>query len=228
MSAVVEGNSGSPSKNLTIQVVEGLLSFHPQSERRPTLCHEPLVDARVLLLLPRIDDDLALRVREAGCPQCGGRLDAADYPRKARAGACELTDEYERRRSFCCAAEGCRRRATPPSVRFLGRKVYLGAVAILGAAMQHGPTKKRVAELAVVLGINRRTLVRWRRWWSSTFTASRFWNDLRGRFAPAVDETTIPASLVSRFAPSDEPVVVTLLRVLAPISTRPWLGASAA
>jgi hypothetical protein len=71
-------------------------------------------------------------------------------------------------------------------------------------------------------------LVRWRRWWSSTFRVSRFWGGLRGRFVPAVDGATMPASLLSRMRPlDDEPVVVTLLRLLAPISTRPWLDASA-
>jgi hypothetical protein len=88
------------------------------TERRPTLCHEPLLDTRVLLLLPRFDDDLAARVREGGCPRCGGRLDVADYPRKPRGGSIELGDDYDVRRSFCCAVEGCRRRRTPPSVRF--------------------------------------------------------------------------------------------------------------
>lgn len=179
-------------------------------------------------LLPRFDDDLAARVREGGCPRCGGRLDVADYPRKPRGGSIELGDDYGMRRSFCCAVEGCRRRRTPPSVRFLSRTVYIGAVAVLAAAMQHGPTKQRVARLAALLGINRRTLVRWRRWWSSTFRVSRFWDSLRGRFMPAVDEATMPASLLSRMMPpDDEPVVVSLLRLLAPISTRPWLEASA-
>jgi hypothetical protein len=38
----------------------------------------------------------------------------------------------------------------------------------------------------------------------------------------------MPASLLSPMMPSDdEPVVATLLRLLAPISTRPWLDASA-
>jgi hypothetical protein len=36
--------------------------------------------------------------------------------------------------SFCCDRDGCRNRATPPSVRFLGRKVYLGAVVMLISA----------------------------------------------------------------------------------------------
>jgi hypothetical protein len=41
---------------------------------------------------------------------------------------------------------------TPPSVRFLGRKVSLGAVVILMSAMRQGPTPRRVHELARLLG----------------------------------------------------------------------------
>jgi hypothetical protein len=179
-----------------------------------------------LLLLPRIDDDLAAKAQAAGCGFCGGRLDVANFPRSPR-GADELGDEYVTRRSFCCAVDGCRRRHTPPSVRFLGRKVYLGAVVVLATALQHGPTRKSVTELSAILGINRRTLVRWRRWWSTMFAASRFWTSLRGRFVPAADETTMPASLLSRVLTTDEPAVVMLLRLLAPISTTPHLEASA-
>lgn len=179
-----------------------------------------------MLLLPRIDADLAARARAAGCSYCGGRLDAANYPRKPR-GIDEVGDDYARRTSFCCAAEGCRRRYTPPSVRFLGRKVYLGAVVVLASALQHGPTKRSVAELTALLGVTRRTLVRWRRWWSTIFAKSRFWSSLRGRFVPAVDDAAMPASLLSRVLATEEPAVVNLLRLLAPISTRPWLEASA-
>lgn len=180
----------------------------------------------MLLLLPRIDDDLAAKAQAAGCSFCGGRLDVADYPRSPR-GANELGDDYVWRRSFCCAIEGCRRRRTPPSVRFLGRKVYLGAVMVLATALQHGPSKKSVTKLSALLGISRRTLVRWRRWWSTMVATSRFWTSLRGRFMPIVDEAAMPESLLSRMSATDEPAVVALLRLLAPMSTRPHLEASA-
>jgi hypothetical protein len=182
-----------------------------------------------LLLLPRIDDDLAAKAQAAGCSRCGGRLDVANFPRKAL-GICGdgLENEYASRRSFCCAVEGCRRRSTPASVRFLGRKVYVGAMVVLAAALQHGPSKTSVTKLSALLGISRRTLVRWRRWWTTRFATSRFWTSLRGRFVPAVDGETMPASLLSRVTPiDDEPAVVTLLRLLAPMSTRPYLEASA-
>ena len=179
-----------------------------------------------MLLLPRIDADLAARAQAAGCPVCGGRLDVANYPRKPR-GADGLGEDYDRRASFCCAVEGCRRRRTPPSVRFLGRKVYLGAVVVLASALVRGPTKTSVSKLSAVLGITRRTLARWCRWWSTTFATSRFWEGLRGRFVPAVDVTTMPASVLARITASDEPTVVALLHLLAPISTSPGLEASA-
>lgn len=180
-----------------------------------------------MLLLPRIDDDLAAQAQGVGCSFCGGRLDVADYPRKPR-GADELGDAYAWRRSFCCAVEGCRRRRTPPSVRFLGRKVFLGAVVVLATALQHGPSKTSVTKLSTLLGISRRTLARWRRWWSTMFATSLFWTSLRARFMPAVDEAAVPASLLSRMAATDEPAVVALLRLLAPMTTRPHLEASAA
>lgn len=180
----------------------------------------------MLLLLPRIDDDLAAKAQAAGCSFCGGRLDVADYPRKPR-GADELGDEYAWRRSFCCAVEGCRKRRTPPSVRFLGHKVYLGAVVVLATALQRGPSKTSVTKLSALLGISRRTLARWCRWWSTMFATSRFWTSLRGRFMPAVAEAAMPASLLSRMSATDEPAVVALLRLLATMSTRPHLEAIA-
>jgi hypothetical protein len=181
----------------------------------------------VLLLLPRIDADLAARARAAGCAACGGRLDVANYPRKPR-GAEDLGEGYDRRQSFCCAVDGCRRRCTPPSVRFLGRKVYLGAVVVLATALQHGPSRTAVTRLSALLRISRRTLARWCGWWSTTFATSRFWESLRGRFVPAADSTRLPASVLSRMTPvDDEPAVVALLRLLGPITTRPGLEARA-
>ncbi len=179
-----------------------------------------------MLLLAKIDDDLATAAKAKGCAFCSGRLDVADYPRAPR--GAEVDEAYLTRRSFCCAVEGCRRRCTPPSVRFLGRKVYLGAVVVLVTALQHGPSKTSVTKLSGLLGITRRTLVRWRRWWTTMFAASRFWKSLGGRFIPAPLCEELPASVLSRVLDTDdEPAVVLLLRLLGPITTRPGLEASA-
>jgi len=70
--------------------------------------------------------------------------------------------------------DGCRKRTTPPSLRFLGRKVYLATVVTLISAMLHGTTPARLMRLSIMPGIDRRTLARWRAWWLSTFTDGPF------------------------------------------------------
>lgn len=108
--------------------------------------------------------------------------------------------------------------------------MYGGAVVILAAAMQHGPSKKRVAQIEVLLGIGRRTLVRWRRWWTAAFRTSRFWRSLRGRFMPGIDEAVLPLAVLERLGDVDDDElssVIALLRLLQPISTAPGLEASA-
>ena len=69
------------------------------------MCHRLLGDARFHLLQLKFDEDLADVARAARC-ECGGRLDAANYPRKPR-GATTLPDDYETKFSFCCCEEGC-------------------------------------------------------------------------------------------------------------------------
>ena len=171
-------------------------------------------------LLFAVDQDLAAHAQAAGCPACGGRLHSARYPRKPRGGPADLGPEYEWRFSFCCAGEGCRRRATPPSVRFLGRRVYLGAVVVLVTAMQAGVTPMRAQRLRELLGVNVRTLKRWRSWWRTTFVATAFWRAVHGRFMPAVPVETLPASLLERFlGPDPRSRLVHMLRFVCPLTT---------
>jgi len=113
-----------------------------------------LCDARFHNLLLAFDRDLAAVAREAGCGRCSGVLHCAGYWRKPRGRACIVGPEHDRRFSFCCAVDGCRRRATPPSLRFLGRKVYLATVVVLVSMMQHGVTEPRVRRLAAVVGVD--------------------------------------------------------------------------
>src|SRR5579883_285986 len=115
-----------------------------------------------------IDQDLAETTRRQACP-CGGRLHRADYPRKPRGGPDALPGTYSTRFSFCCERDGCRKRATPPSVRFLGRKVYLGALVVLISAMRHGPSPRRVRELSALFGADPRTIARWQTFWHESF-----------------------------------------------------------
>jgi len=184
------------------------------------LCHELLRDARFFRTLQRFDEDLASQTRAAGCA-CGGVLHSARYPRKPRGGPDDLGPAYRRRLSFCCARDGCRRRMTPPSLRFLGRRVYLGAVVVLVAAMRGGVTAQRAGRLEETVGVSVRTLERWRRWWRETFVRSALWKGLQGRFVPPPDVGAFPASLLARFAGRDaRERLLRMLWFLAPLTTR--------
>jgi hypothetical protein len=183
------------------------------------LYHEILRDARLYDFLLKIDRDLAASTRAGGCAACGGRLHSARYPRKARGGPGDLRPEYEWRLSFCCAVDGCRQRATPVSVRFLGRRVYLGVVVLLVAAMTQGVTPRRAAELRDLVGVKRRTLERWQSWWRGAFATSSFWQSARSRFMPPVEVEALPGSLLERFGELAVTTVTRLLQFLAPITT---------
>lgn len=183
------------------------------------MCHRLLGNAKFYALQLKYDEDLAEQVRAAGCGVCSGRLDGARYPRKPRGATTELPDEYAWRFSFCCAVEGCRTRHTPASVRFLGRRVYLGAVVVLAAAMQQGLTPTRTTRLRELLGVSLRTLERWRVWWKTAFIDSDFWKTAKAFFSPPVHEEDAPLCLLERFAQSDEERLALLLRFVRPLST---------
>jgi hypothetical protein len=188
------------------------------------VCHAFFNDSRFYQFLFRIDQDIAAEVQAGGC-SCGGVLHSACYPRKPRGIRCALAESCESRLSFCCATEGCRRRCTPPSVRFLGRKVYLGALVILAMAMEHGLSAKRRKQLIEQLDLYPQTLARWRRWWRKIFPASRCWQANRGRFIPPVDVSQLPGALLGRLSPEDlQHRVCLLLQLLAPLTTTSWSG----
>ncbi len=179
-----------------------------------------LRDSRLYPWLLQIDQDLARTAKEGRCLRCGGRLDRASYPRKPRGGPDYLGGEYGSRLSFCCA--DCRRRLTPPSVRFLGRRVYLGAVVVLVSAMLHGATPPRAARLRELFGVSHRTLARWRTWWQTAFASSPFWKSVRGLLRSPANAALLPLSLLSCFGePCTRDALVTALRFLSPMTTTP-------
>ena len=169
--------------------------------------------------LTRVDLERAEQVRAGGCRDCGGPLDRSDYPRKPRGELGEAGAAYARRVSFCCRRDGCRHRATPPSVRFLGRKVYLGAVVIVAsmagrAALGMGRRLTRPIE-----GVPARTVRRWLAWWQTVFALGAFWLEARALFATPVAIAELPGSLLARFGGAGSGALATLLRFIAPVTT---------
>ena len=130
----------------------------------------------------------------------------------------ELAEEHSWRDSFCCAREGCRKRTTPPSLRFLGRRVYLGGIVVLVSAMTDGVTAKRAAAICALVGVSVRTLQRWRAWWLRTVPQMAFWKGARARFGWPVDERRLPASLLERFGGNNENDLERCLKFLVPIT----------
>ncbi len=177
-----------------------------------------LADTKFHEQLLVFDRDLSATARVARCWRCGGALHSASYDRKPRGGPAGLGPEYAERFSFCCAVDGCRKRTTPPSLRFMGRFVYLATVVTLISAMQLGITPARLARLSVAPGIDRRTLARWRAWWRSTFTDGPFASVAMAALAPPIDITALPVSLLDRFAGGLEQQLTGLLRFLGPLT----------
>lgn len=178
-----------------------------------TWCQNHLADQQLFQLLEKVDSDLAGEAKTKGCLHCGGKLYRGDYERKPRGGP-----QWDQRYSFCCGKEGCRRRNTPESVRFLGRRVYAGFVVVLVSAMVHGLRADRVHRVREVLGIDRRTLERWRLWWLDNFVRSSFWKAARARFMPPLCEKTLPLSLCLGLEVQRRDRLLDLLRFLTPLS----------
>lgn len=189
------------------------------------MCQDFFNDSSFYDFLFKVDLDIASEVQSKPCQYCGGTLHSARYPRKPRGPQDCLTDDYESRLSFCCAEEDCRRRTTPPSVRFLGRKVYLGVIIILITALNHGLSPQRRQQLFDQLEINPQTFYRWLTWWRETFPASRCWQTVRGHFIPPLNNDQLPGALLGRFAGRDlRQRLCQLLQLLLPLSTTSWSG----
>jgi len=182
------------------------------------MLHENGLEGEYFFSLFLIDQQIAEATKARGCA-CGGRLHVADYPRKPRGLPPEAEDWFATRLSFCCDREGCRQRYTPPSVRFLGRRVYVGAVVVLLAAMRSTPGTERGCK-ASEARVPRRTVGRWRSFWQSAFIATRFWQRQRSRLMPPVDEQRLPASALERFQGELEQRLTAMLLWLSPMTVQ--------
>jgi hypothetical protein len=170
-------------------------------------------------LLLRIDQELAEQARVCRCPQCGGVLHSARYPRKPRGIPCVARPDCDSRLSFCCAQ--CRRRTTPVSVRFLGRRVYLAAVLVTISAMRACASSAEAMRELHSLGVPPSTIRRWRHWWRTEFVALPLWQVGRAQFMPPVNDSRLPTSMLERFSgtlPGE--ALLQLLHWLSPLTSR--------
>jgi hypothetical protein len=168
--------------------------------------------------LTEADATITAKVAATACSRCGGPLHVGNYVRKPRGGLIAMAgEEFAIRFSLCCGREGCRRRTTPPSVRFLGRRVYLGVVVVVASAIAiaviAGAAGRRTT------GVPARTLRRWARWWRGSFPETAVFVVLSARLVPAVPRERLPASLLERIPGATAERVRRMLTWLAPLTT---------
>jgi hypothetical protein len=169
--------------------------------------------------LHEIDIRAAAAVRRGGCPRggCGGPLHTADYARRVRglSASAEEAGGYGTRLSLCCAR--CRRRATPPSVRFFGRFVYamrtLVAWALVNEARETAPPSKPAP--------SRQTLGRWGELWRERVPRLPSVALLVSALVVAEggSETHLVVALAERLEGTPEVVVAQVHRLLSPLTT---------
>src|SRR3990167_3296407 len=147
-----------------------------------------LFKASFHLLLNKIDQEFANTIKQQRC-SCGGELHQANYPRSPFGLPEQFRDQYDERFSFCCAL--CRKRITPQSVRFFGRRWFPAPLLLLISVLTLGVNKRRLAQIKRYFGIviSESTLRRWRKWWREFFITTPFWQQGRGLF-PATDQLT--------------------------------------
>lgn len=172
--------------------------------------------------LLHLDIIIAEEWQTKSCRYCGSKLHVANFQRKPRGHSCRVPADFTTRFSFCCSE--CRKRETPPSVRFLGRKIYLGAAILLTSALlgRKLPAKK-LARLRAVVGADRRTLMKWKEWWATDFSTSEFWKITYARFAVTFNPTaSIPFNLLKLYQRTSRAIgdsVEKVLTLLLPLTS---------
>lgn len=183
---------------------------------------ETELEAKAYEELTALDARIAREVARARCVHCGGPLHVANYRRKPRGGILARAGEaFTLRHSLCCGRRGCRKRTLPPSLRFLGRRVYLEVVVVFASVCAQAAALVREAREET--GVPGRTLKRWLQWWREQVPMQSWWLQLRARFVPPPpDESQLPRSLVEKLSASSagDQLHLAIARSLAPGTTQ--------
>lgn len=181
------------------------------------MSHKFLFDSSFHTLLIAIDRELAEEVRQQGC-SCGGRLHCSNYPRSPFGLLIKFRTAYEERFSFCCS--DCRRRTTPPSVRFFGRRWYPAPLLLLISALMLSINERRLTQIKHYFGItvSESTWKRWRRWWRAAFIETAFWKQARGLIPEPKRCISIARRMLIAFQGKIDNKMLLLLQFISPIT----------
>ena len=184
------------------------------------MSHRFLSDSSFHSILIAIDKELADAAQKKGCLHCGGVLHQAAYPRSPFGMPAAFRSFYEARLSFCCS--NCRKRTTPPSVRFFGRRWFPAPLIIFISALMLGINERRLIQIKKHFGIvvSESTWKRWRAWWRTVFVTTPFWLQAKGLLPPVSEiiNGPFPRQLFSVFQGVLEEKIHLLLRFLSPLT----------
>jgi hypothetical protein len=179
-----------------------------------------LFNATFHLLLNTIDQELTFETQQKGCLYCGGKLHQADYPRSPLGLPAQFRDTYEERYSLCCSI--CRRRSTPSSVRFFGRRWFPAPLLVLISALMRGANERRRLQVKQYFGftVSQSTWKRWHQWWCEAFMTTPFWQQVKGLLPPIpkILQGPFPRVLLDMFQGKFEERMCLLLKFLMPLT----------
>lgn len=183
------------------------------------MSHRFLFNASFHSSLKTIDQEFVAKTKEKGCVDCGSELHQANYPRSPVGLPFQFRDAYRERFSFCCSK--CRKRVTPQSVRFFGRRWYPAALHILISILSVGISERRLIQVKQHFGIavSESTWKRWRRWFRERFLSTAFWQQAKGLVCISIEENKpFPRALFNVFQGDLTQRMNLLLQFLSPLT----------
>ena len=180
--------------------------------------HPLLTDARFHNSLFDLDRLIAGQVKQEQCPLCHGNLNQSHFPRQPRGVPEGTVADYHIRFSLCCSTDGCRKRFTPPSMRFLSRKIYSSVVILVIFMLKPETDESRIEAINRLLGITLsvETLRRWRHFWTQDVPQTHTWKRLA---LSQIQAQSLPMSLLALFKSSGEQALIMGLKLILPLST---------
>ena len=168
-------------------------------------------------ILVAMDREIAETTRHTGC-FCGGVLHFSNYPRSPAGLPAQFRLDYDTRFSFCC--EDCRKRTTPPSVRFFGRRWHPAPLLTLISSLMISINDYRLAQIKRHFGISvtESSWKRWRRWWKEAFVGKRFWKQARGLIPEPKKPMNLPRRMLHAFQGALYEKIILLLQFISPIT----------
>jgi len=188
------------------------------TEEKNKMTYQLFSDPRFHDLLIQIDIELANLERQKGCRHCGGKLHSSPYPRSPFGLPEKFREYYQSRFSLCC--EDCRKRRTPPSVRFFGRRWFPAPLFILISSLSMVPSERRCAAIHKHFGVrvSKTTWERWRNWWHTHFPVSSFWKQFSGLFNSEMLPFPFPRNILNTYQGPLFDRLINILKFLSPIT----------